>query len=73
MQDFRFYFSYQVAKVQQMVQQQPTVTSIQQIVSSPQQVGQSNHPEGHLFDSLIAITVHLPINLSFLLHPLYFV
>ena len=32
-------FSHQVAKLPQIVQQQPTVANIQQIVSSPQQVG----------------------------------
>lgn len=35
---FLVYFSYQVAKLPQIVQQQPTVANIQQIVSSPQQV-----------------------------------
>lgn len=33
------YFPYQVAKIPQIVQQQPTVANIQQIVSSAQQVG----------------------------------
>lgn len=36
---FMFFLHYQVAKIPQIVQQQPTVANIQQIVSSPQQVG----------------------------------
>lgn len=36
---FTLFFCFQVAKIPQMVQQQSTVANIQQIVSSPQQVG----------------------------------
>lgn len=46
---------YQVAKLPQIVQQQPTVTSIQQIVSSPQQVC-IFRPSFLLFNYIISLT-----------------